>query len=42
MTPMVHEYLPSRETLLRMLKFERNNIFKDDQTSVGAVFLHSG
>lgn len=43
---MVHEYVPSRETLVGMLSFKRNNIFEDDQAAVGAVvfffFLRSG
>lgn len=39
MTATVHEYLPSRETLARMLSFKRGNIFEDDQATVGAVFF---
>lgn len=46
MTMMVHEYVPSRETLVGMLSFKRNNIFEDGQAAVGAVllffFLRSG
>lgn len=36
---MVHEYVPSRETLVGMLSFKRNNIFEDDQAAVGAVLF---